>query len=215
MGLWADTPDRRLTASAGCRSAFFFTGNVWRVSSTYRDHTGRENRCDYTRMHAGKRRHRTELHYLRISLFDGKGSRTDRKENCNPRKSKTDNPNIFHEVVELVNKAVEKTAEHQKQAEGYAHGRDDLPERAEDNAKYYAEEAKNAVKEIPGQVEDAKDEIDAYVKGKEAELKGDTGNVYFAAFKVVNGRLKLYSDPEIDKVRFVRAGSRLLYRLNF
>ena len=50
-----------------------------------------------------------------------------------------DNPNIFHEVVELVNGAVEKTAEHQKQAEGYAHGRDDLPERAEDNAKYYAE----------------------------------------------------------------------------
>lgn len=126
-----------------------------------------------------------------------------------------DNPNIFHEVVELVNDAVGKTEEAKKQAEGYAHGREDLPERSEDNAKYYAEEAKKTVKEIPGQVEDAKDEIDAYVKGKEAELKGDTGNVYFAAFKVVNGRLKLYSDPEIDKVRFVRAGSRLLYRLNF
>lgn len=126
-----------------------------------------------------------------------------------------DNPNIFHEVVELVNDAAGKTEEAKKQAEGYAHGREDLPERSEDNAKYYAEEAKNAVKEIPGQVEDAKDEIDAYVKGKEAELKGDTGNVYFAAFKVVNGRLKLYSDPEIDKVRFVRAGSQLLYRLNF
>ncbi len=126
-----------------------------------------------------------------------------------------DNPNIFHEVVELVNDAVGKTEEAKKQAEGYAHGREDLPERSEDNAKYYAEEAKKTVKEIPGQVEDAKDEIDAYVKGKEGELKGDTGNVYFAAFKVVNGRLKLYSDPEIDKVRFVRAGSRLLYRLNF
>lgn len=126
-----------------------------------------------------------------------------------------DNPNIFHEVVELVNDAVGKTEEAKKQAEGYAHGREDLPERSEDNAKYYAEEAKKTAKEIPGQVEDAKDEIDAYVKGKEGELKGDTGNVYFAAFKVVNGRLKLYSDPEIDKVRFVRAGSRLLYRLNF
>lgn len=126
-----------------------------------------------------------------------------------------DNPNIFHEVVELVNDAVGKTEEAKKQAEGYAHGREDLPERSEDNAKYYAEEAKKTVKEIPGQVEDAKDEIDAYVKGKEGELKGDTGNVYFAAFKVVNGRLKMYSDPEIDKVRFVRAGSRLLYRLNF
>lgn len=126
-----------------------------------------------------------------------------------------DNPNIFHEVVELVNDAVGKTEEAKKQAEGYAHGRDDLPERTEDNAKYYAEEAKKTVKEIPGQVEDAKNEIDTYVKDKEAELKGDTGNVYFAAFKVVNGRLKMYSDEEIDKVRFVRVGSRLLYRLNF
>ena len=51
--------------------------------------------------------------------------------------------------------------------------------------------------------------------GKEAELKGDTGDVYFAAFKVVNGRLMMYSDPEIDKVRFVRIGSRLFYRLAF
>ena len=102
-----------------------------------------------------------------------------------------------------------------KQAEGWAHGREELPERAEDNAKYYAGEAEKIAREIPGQVEDAKAEIDAYVRGKEEVLKGDTGNVYFAAFKVVNGRLKMYSDPEIDKVRFVRAGSRLLYRLNF
>ena len=68
---------------------------------------------------------------------------------------------------------------------------------------------------IPGRVEEAKKEIDKYVQGKEEQLKGDTGNVYFAAFKVVNGRLKMYSDPEIDKVRFIRIGSRLLYRLNF
>lgn len=126
-----------------------------------------------------------------------------------------ENPNIFHEVVDIVNKAVEKTAESEKQAEGFAHGREDLPERAKDNAKFYVEEAKKTVQEIPGQVEDAKNDIDDYVRGKEKDLKGDTGNVYFAAFKVVNGRLKMYSDPEIDKVNFVRAGSRLLYRLNF
>ena len=64
-------------------------------------------------------------------------------------------------------------------------------------------------------MEDAKKEIDEYVSKKEHELKGETGNVYFAAFKVVNGRLKMYSDAELDKVRFVRAGSRLLYRLAF
>ena len=75
--------------------------------------------------------------------------------------------------------------------------------------------AKDAAAGIPGQVEDAKKEIDQYVSGKETELKGDAGNVYFAAFKVVDGRLKMYSDPEIDKVRFVRIGSRLAYRLKF
>ena len=33
----------------------------------------------------------------------------------------------------------DQAAESEKQAEGWAHGREDLPERAEDNAKYYAE----------------------------------------------------------------------------
>lgn len=126
-----------------------------------------------------------------------------------------DNPDIFHEAVLEVRKSAEKAEEAQRQAEGWAHGREDLPERTEDNAMYYAGKAEKIAREIPGQVEDAKNEIDAYVRGKEETLKGDTGNVYFAAFKVVNGRLKMYSDPEIDKVRFVRVGSRLLYRLNF
>ncbi|MDO5330999.1 MAG: hypothetical protein Q4F15_06265, partial [Bacillota bacterium] len=78
-----------------------------------------------------------------------------------------------------------------------------------------AGQAKDAAAEIPGKVAEAKDSIDQYVSGKEAELKGDTGNVYFAAFKVVNGRLKMYSDPNVDKVRFIREGSRLKYRLTF
>lgn len=52
-----------------------------------------------------------------------------------------DNPDIFHEAVEAVREAMEAAAESEKQAEGWAHGREDLPERAEDNAKYYAGKA--------------------------------------------------------------------------
>lgn len=52
-----------------------------------------------------------------------------------------DNPDIFHEVMETVRKAMEAATESEKQAEGWAHGREDLPERAEDNAKYYAGKA--------------------------------------------------------------------------
>lgn len=52
-----------------------------------------------------------------------------------------DNPDIFHEAVLEVRKSAEKAEEAQKQAEGWAHGREDLPERAEDNAKYYSGKA--------------------------------------------------------------------------
>lgn len=126
-----------------------------------------------------------------------------------------EDPDIFHDAVQAVQKSADKAAESERQAEGWAHGREDLPERAQDNAKYYAGEAADTAAKIPGRVEEAKEEIDRYVQGKEEQLKGDTGNVYFAAFKVVNGRLKMYSDPEIDKVRFIRIGSRFFYRLNF
>ena len=126
-----------------------------------------------------------------------------------------EDPDIFHDAVQAVQKSADKAAESERQAEGWAHGREDLPERAQDNARYYAGQAADTAAKIPGRVEEAKEEIDRYVRGKEEQLKGETGNVYFAAFKVVNGRLKMYSDPEIDKVRFIRIGSRLLYRLNF
>lgn len=52
-----------------------------------------------------------------------------------------ENPNIFHEAVQAVQKSADKASESEKQAEGWAHGREDLPERAQDNAKYYAGQA--------------------------------------------------------------------------
>ena len=52
-----------------------------------------------------------------------------------------ENPNIFHEAVQAVQKSADKAAESEKQAEGWTHGREDLPERAQDNAKYYAGQA--------------------------------------------------------------------------
>lgn len=49
-----------------------------------------------------------------------------------------EDPDIFHEAVQKVAEYADQAAESEKQAEGWAHGREDLPERAEDNAKYYA-----------------------------------------------------------------------------
>ena len=133
------------------------------------------------------------------------------------------------EDVDLFHHTVEATAEYQRRAkeseknastqaadaEAWAHGREDHPDQAQDNAKYYAKQAAKSAAEVPGKTEQAKKDIDKYIRQKESELKGDTGNVFFAAFKVVNGRLKMYSDPTVDKLSFRREGSRLKYRLKF
>ena len=160
--------------------------------------------------------------YVWIYLTDATSGRTEHSLSLKVKaRSKPeipggdDNADPFREAIEEVNNAADRAETAEKQAEGWAHGREDMPDREEDNAMYYAEKAAQTAMEIPGQVEDAKAEIDQYVQGKEEELKGETGDVYFAAFKVVDGRLVMYSDPEIDKVRFVRVGSRLYYRLNF
>lgn len=125
----------------------------------------------------------------------------------------SEDPGMFHEVIGAVNKVASETEQAKKEAESWAHGHEEYPDRDTDNAAYYASEAKNAAKEVPGRVKEGKQQIDDYVREKESQLKGETGNVYFAGFAVVKGRLKMYSDPTVDKVRFQREGSRLKYRL--
>lgn len=120
---------------------------------------------------------------------------------------------VVAEYQRLAEEARKATENGVKESESWAHGHKAFPERDNDNAKYYAELAEKKLEEVSGRTDRAKKDIDVYVHGKEAELKGDTGNVYFAAFKVVNGRLIMYSDPAVDKVRFYRKGSRLSYRL--
>ncbi len=52
-----------------------------------------------------------------------------------------EDPDIFHDAVQRVKESADKAAESERQAEGWAHGREDLPERAQDNARYYAGQA--------------------------------------------------------------------------
>ena len=58
----------------------------------------------------------------------------------------SEDPGAFHEAVQEVRKLTEKATESERQAEGWAHGREDLPERAQDNAKYYAGKASEDAK---------------------------------------------------------------------
>ena len=120
---------------------------------------------------------------------------------------------LYEQLMTAFDEAKQTVIDSAKESESWAHGHAEYPDRDTDNAAYYASEAKNAAKEVPGRVKEGKQQIDDYVREKESQLKGETGNVYFAGFAVVKGRLKMYSDPTVDKVRFRREGSRLKYRL--
>ncbi len=127
---------------------------------------------------------------------------------------KPEDAELFREAIKEVNASAETAQTAAKKSESWAHGHVDYPDRKRDNAAYYATEAKNAAEGIDGRVEEGKRDIDKYVKEKEASLKGETGNVYFAAFNVTKkGRLIMYSDPSVDKIRFDRERSRLKYKL--
>lgn len=120
---------------------------------------------------------------------------------------------LYEQLMTAFDDTKQTVIDSAKESESWAHGHEEYPDRQKDNAAYYALEAKNAAKEVPGRVKEGKRQIDDYVKEKETQLKGETGNVYFAAFKVVRGRLIMYSDPAVDKICFYREGSRLKYRL--
>lgn len=126
---------------------------------------------------------------------------------------KPEDAELFRQAIAEVNNSAEVALQSKKEAEAWAHGHEDYKDRDYDNAKYYAYIAKDEAEKIPAKVVEGKEDIDHYVQKKEKDLKGETGNVHFAVFRVVNGRLKMYSDPNVDKVRFVRKGSRLTYRL--
>lgn len=120
---------------------------------------------------------------------------------------------LYEQLMKSFDETKQIVIDSTKESESWAHGHADYPDRQKDNAAYYAAKTKNAAQEIPGRVEEGKREIDRYVKEKETQLKGEVGNVYFAAFKIVKGRLVMTSDPSVDKVCFHREGSRLKYRI--
>ena len=123
---------------------------------------------------------------------------------------KQEDGELFRKAISEVNKSADSALQSKKEAEAWAHGHAEYADRDQDNAKYYA---KQAAEKIQGKVKEGKEEIDRYIKENRDDLKGEIGNVNFAAFKVVEGRLKMYSDPNVDKVRFYRVGSKLKYRL--
>ena len=159
--------------------------------------------------------------YVWIFVSDAESGRTEYKitipVKSRPRPKAGDKPEdqeLFREAINIVNEGVERAESAGILARSWAIGGTNTRDgENSDNAKYYAKQAQDSVAEIPGAVSDGKKDIDLYIQSKKSELKGETGNVYFAGFAVKNGRLKMYSNPVADKVKFTRNGSRLTYQL--
>lgn len=87
------------------------------------------------------------------------------------------------EDKELFQKAIEAVNRYAKEAEGWAHGREDMPERAADNAKYYSEQASVSAEEVKKVEQSVKDMV-ATVEGIEQQVqdvKGYAGQAKTAA----------------------------------
>lgn len=120
---------------------------------------------------------------------------------------------LYEQLMAAFDETKQTVIDSAKESESWAHGHAEYPDRQKDNAAYYADQAKNAAEGVTGRVKEGKQQIDDYVKEKENQLKGETGNVYFAGFRIVKGRLIMTSNPDVDKICFCREGSRLKYRI--
>lgn len=120
--------------------------------------------------------------------------------------------NYFEQILRYFDATNTNVQEYGKLAERFAVGLVEIPESLTDNAKYYADQAEQAVMGIPGQVEDAKIDIDNYVKEKEANLKGEDGNVCFVEFRIQPPYLFMRNNPEETDIEFRLNGSKLEYK---
>lgn len=86
--------------------------------------------------------------YAFIYIIDATSGQTEYKISmqvkARPKPEGFDRPEdaeLFREAIAAVNAAADRAETAEKEAEGWAHGREDMPEKAEDNAKYYAGKA--------------------------------------------------------------------------
>lgn len=91
--------------------------------------------------------------YAFIYISDAESGTTIKKItmyiNARPKRSDYDVPdperdNLFQEAIEAVNQSADRAETAEKSAEGWAHGHPDYPDRDEDNARYYAEQARTS-----------------------------------------------------------------------
>lgn len=74
---------------------------------------------------------------------------------------KPEDAQLFRDAIKAVNDAADRAGTSEKLAEGWAHGREDMPERAQDNAMYYAGKASEDARQTAADRETVKEMVDS------------------------------------------------------
>ncbi len=118
--------------------------------------------------------------YAFIYLADSESGQTEYKISMSVKSrpkpegfKKPEDAELFRRAIAEVNSSAEIALQSKKEAESWAHGYEDYPDRDQDNAKYYANQAKDEAQKIPDKVVDGKNVIDQYVEEQKSSLKTD------------------------------------------
>ena len=128
--------------------------------------------------------------YAFIYLTDGDSGQTIKKitipVKSRPKPQPFDTPEdaqLFREAIKAVNDAADRADASEKLAEGWAHGREDMPERAEDNAMYYAGKASEDARQTAADRETVKEMVETVsdIEQQVEAVKGYAGKAQTAA----------------------------------
>ena len=115
--------------------------------------------------------------YAFIYLTDGDSGQTIKKitipVKSRPKPQAFDTPEdaqLFRDAIKAVNDAADRADASEKLAEGWAHGREDMPERAQDNAMYYAGKTAEDARQTASDRKAVKELIDS-VSGIEQQVE--------------------------------------------
>ena len=128
--------------------------------------------------------------YAFIYLTDTNSGQTIKKitipVKSRPKPQPFDTPEdaqLFREAIKAVNDAADRAGTSEKLAEGWAHGREDMPERAQDNAMYYAGKASEDARQTAADRETVKEMVDSVsdIEQQVEAVKGYAGKAQTAA----------------------------------
>lgn len=128
--------------------------------------------------------------YAFIYLANGDSGQTIKKitipVKSRPKPQPFDTPEdaqLFREAIKAVNDAADRADASEKLAEGWAHGREDMPERAQDNAMYYAGKASEDARQTAADRETVKEMIETVsdIEQQVEAIKGYAGKAQTAA----------------------------------